>query len=81
MTTREVRCKGCRRLLGTVAGDRAVPVQCTDALCSAAPPASANEERDSAMEYLAVVDGRSPASIGELFGLTRQGVARVLANR
>lgn len=60
---------------------QAVPVQCTDQLCASSPAISANEERDSFMEYLTKVEDRSPESLGTLFGLTRQGVARVLTTR
>lgn len=78
---REVRCRGCNRLLGTIHGTRAVPVQCTDLLCALSPPASANEERDSFMEYLFKVAGTTPAQLGETFSMTRQGAARILASR
>lgn len=78
---RELRCSGCGRLLGTTTRTQAVPARCTDPLCVTAPAISANEERDSFIEYLAIVEQRSPESIGNLFNLTRQGVARILTTR
>lgn len=79
---RELRCKGCRRLVGYTSRPQPVPVQCTDPFCALEPPSSStNEERDSFMWHLFVAEMRSPADLGELFGLSRQGVARVLASR
>lgn len=78
---RELRCKGCRRLVGFTSRTQPVPVQCTDPFCALTPPASANEERDSFIQHLHDVSGETPEQIGQLVGLTRQGVARVLATR
>ncbi len=77
----ELRCTGCRRLVGYTSRTQPVPVQCTDPFCTQSPAPSRNEERDSFIDYLDVVLRRTPESIGELFGLTRQGVMRVLSYR
>ena len=78
---RDLRCSGCGRRVALTTRTQAVPVQCTDLLCQSSPAKSANEERDSFMEYLAVVENNTPEQIGQVFGLTRQGVARVLTSR
>lgn len=78
---REIRCSGCGRLLAYTTRTQAVPAQCTDPVCVVSPPISKNEERDSVIEYLAVVEDRSPESLGQLFGMTRQGIARIVASR
>lgn len=78
---RELRCNGCRRLLGTTTRTQAVPVQCTDPFCALSPPSSQNEERDSFIEHLAIVEQRPLVQLGESYSMTRQGVARILANR
>lgn len=78
---RELRCAGCRRLLGLTPRTQAVPAQCTDPLCATAPATSSNEERDSVMEYLFRVEKQTPQQLGETFGMTRQGAARILASR
>lgn len=75
---RELRCNGCRQLVGFTTRTQPVPVQCLDSFCAITPPARQNEERDSFIEHLFHVEWFSPERIGKLVGLTRQGVARVL---
>lgn len=79
MSLRELRCRGCRRLVGYTTRTQPVPVQCPDAFCAAEPPRRVQEERDSFLEHLVLAAGRTPESVGQLVGLTRQGVARVVA--
>lgn len=78
---RELRCSGCGRLLGYTTRTQAVPAQCTDPVCAVSPPISKNEERDSVITYLMVVEDRSPEQLGQLFGMSRQGIARIVASR
>jgi hypothetical protein len=78
---RELRCRGCARLLGFTSRTQAVPAQCTDPFCAAQPPTSDNEERDSFMQHLWSVEKMSDSAISELFGLTRQRVNYILVNR
>jgi phage FluMu protein Com len=80
LVMRELRCKGCGRLLGLTQRTQPVPAQCTDLFCARTPASRRNEERDSVIEYLANVEQRPLASIGELFGISRQGVTRVLSD-
>ena len=80
MPPRELRCGGCRRLLGTTTRPQAVPVQCLDPFCAASPLPSSNEERDSFMEHLYGA-GWSLVELGDLFGLTRQRVGQLLSSR
>jgi hypothetical protein len=77
---RELRCRGCRRRVGLTTRTQPVPVQCTDPWCAFEGLPSQHEERDSFLEHLYVVDGRTPEAIGQLVGMTRQGVARILAS-
>jgi hypothetical protein len=77
----ELRCQGCGRLLGFTRRTQAVPAQCTDPFCAKQPPISANEERDALMAHLVLVEDKTVASVGDLFGLTRQGAARALVGR
>lgn len=75
---RELRCNGCGRRVGYTTRTQPVPVQCPDIFCATTPPVRQKEERDSFIEHLFHVAGISPERIGQLVGLTRQGVARVL---
>ena len=77
----ELRCNGCRRRVGYTSRTQPVPVQCTDPFCPLSPPPTQNEVRDSFIEHLAIVAKRTPERIGEVVGLTRQGVMRVLGSR
>lgn len=78
---RELRCKGCGRLLGFTSRTQAVPAQCTDVFCAVQVPIGANEERDSFIEHLNVAEDRTPEDIGQVFDLTRQRVQQVLTAR
>lgn len=78
---RELRCKGCRRLVGFTSRPQPVPVQCTDPFCALEPASSTNEERDSLMSHLFAAEDWTPGAIAETFGMSRQGVVRVLAQR
>ena len=77
----DLRCNGCRQKVGTTTRTQPVPVQCTDPFCPLTPPPTQNEVRDSFIDYLANVSLRTPEHIGEVVGLTRQGVMRVLSSR
>ena len=80
MPFRELRCSGCKRLLGVTTRPQAVPVQCTDPFCAQEPLASSNEERDSFVEHLYSA-GWSLSAIAALFRLTRQRVGQLLTTR
>lgn len=77
----ELRCGGCGRLLGTTTRTQAVPAQCTDPICAMSPPISKNEERDSLIEFLVHVGERSPEYLAKMWGMTRQGIARIVSSR
>lgn len=78
---RELRCKGCRQCVGYTTRTQPVPVQCVDPWCALDPPARQNEERDSIIEHMVEVEGFTPERVGQLVGLSRQGVSRVLSGR
>ena len=78
---RELRCRGCGRLIGYTTRPQPVPAQCTDPFCVIDPPVGPNEERDSLITHLVDVEGLTPEAVGEVFGLTRQRVSQVLGKR
>lgn len=80
-THRELRCRGCRRRLGITTRPQPVPVQCTDPFCQLELPTSRNEERDSMMAHLHVVEGKSQREIASLVGLNQATVDYALAGR
>lgn len=78
---RELRCRGCRRLVGYTSRPQPVPVQCPDPFCALEPAPTSNEVRDSFMEHLWRVTGKTPNELAELYKMSRQGVNRVLLAR
>lgn len=78
---RELRCDGCKRLVGFTTRPQKVPVQCTDPFCFLDGVTGPNEERDSFIEHLATAEKLPEDRIGKLFGITRQAVHRVLRYR
>ena len=77
----DLRCKGCRRRVAFTTRTQAVPVQCDDPWCELQMPVTANEERDSLMTYLVLVERVPVVTVADAFGITRQGAARAIASR
>jgi hypothetical protein len=74
----DVRCRGCRRLLGV--GKKSTPVYC-DVMCYEDYPASSTEARDA---LVAAVNARGEYTLdrlGSMFGFTRQRAQQILALR
>lgn len=78
---RELRCSGCNRLLGYTSRTQAVPAQCTDPFCATEPARTMNEERDSFITHLVLVEQQPIAQLSQQFGMTRQGISRIVASR
>lgn len=74
----DVRCRGCRRLLGV--GKKSTPVWC-DVRCYEDYPASTTEARDALVEAVNAKGGYTLERLGALFGFTRQRAQQVLALR
>ena len=73
-----VHCRGCHRQIGVATNNYAV--YCSP-FCADQPTASAEEERDSAIEWLTRSKGFTPTQIAVRFGLTRQRVHQILQER
>lgn len=84
MTTKErahaIRCPGCRRLIGWSASPEITGVWCTDPSCSCQPRPTTQEARDDAVFLLKHL-GMTPTQLGELWGLTRQAIGKILGTR
>jgi hypothetical protein len=74
----DVRCRGCRRLLGIGKDERII--YC-DIRCATDYPASASEARDALMYAVYLTRKYSFASLGEMFGFTRQRAAQIAKER
>ena len=74
----EVRCRGCRRLLGYGPAD--FRIYC-DSSCADDFPAVVSEDRDALIEAINQETGLISARLGEQFGIARQRVDQILARR
>lgn len=74
----EVRCRGCRRLLGI--GPTDFRVYC-DELCATDFPVGLTEARDGLIEAVFQKTSRSKQSLANDFGISRQRVDQILAYR
>lgn len=74
----DVRCRGCRRLLGV--GKKSTPVFC-DVTCYEDYPASSTEARDALVEAVNAKGGYTLERLGALFKFTRQRAQQILALR
>lgn len=74
----EVRCRGCRRLIGVAPAD--FRVYC-DEWCADDFPAVASEGRDALIEAIYQHRGPSKSALGRLFGISRQRVDQILLQR
>lgn len=74
----EIRCRGCMRLLGI--GPRDLRIYC-DALCADDIAAVEAEGRDALIH--AIFQHKSPpkATLGKMFGMSRQRVDQILSSR
>jgi hypothetical protein len=76
----DVRCRGCRRILGVAKRD--TQVYCDDD-CAQDYPATSTEARDALIEavYLSKRGAYTHEMVGEMFGMTRQRVQQILVLR
>lgn len=74
----EIRCRGCRRLLGV--GPTDFRIYC-DAWCAADYPAFAQEARDALIEAVYLETSPSQASLAKVFDISRQRVDQILTQR
>lgn len=74
----EIRCRGCRRLLGIGPAD--FRIYC-DSMCAEDYPATAQEGRDSLIEAIFQEKGVSKTALSGLFGISRQRVDQVISQR
>ncbi len=75
---RDVRCRGCMRLLGVAKYDNTI--YC-DGSCAADYPAKLSEARDALVEAVYLVRDPTFKVLGEQFGMTRQRAAQIVAER
>lgn len=76
----EVRCTGCKVLMGVGNGPPMHKVWCTP-VCAADFPVSDNEERDSIIEALARLNAWTPTRIAVNFDMSRARALQVLKER
>lgn len=74
----EVRCRGCRRLLGVAPAD--FRIYC-DEMCAGDFPVATAESRDALIEAIFQKTGRSKTSLAEEFGVSRQRIDQILGGR
>jgi hypothetical protein len=74
----EVRCRGCRRLLGVAKKD--APVFC-DLMCFEDYPATSTEARDALVAEVYGKGGYTYDVLGRMFGFTRQRAQQIIALR
>jgi hypothetical protein len=74
----EVRCRGCRRLLGVAKKD--APIYC-DQMCFEDYPATSTEARDSLVAAVYSKGGYTYDVLGKMFGFTRQRAQQIIALR
>lgn len=77
---REVRCRGCKRIMGFAPGTDWGRIYCSQ-LCVIDYPAVAAEDRDSLIATLNATKGRKSAQLAAQFGMTRQRIDQILAQR
>ncbi|MDX3260680.1 hypothetical protein PV336_15785 [Streptomyces sp. MI02-2A] len=75
---RDVRCRGCRRLLGVAKYDNTI--YC-DAMCATDFPAQSTEARDALVEAIYLTQGKTYADLGKTFGFSRQMAQQIIARR
>lgn len=76
----EVRCRGCRVLIGVGNGPPMHKLFCTE-YCANDFPVTDNEDRDSIIETLARLQGWSPTRIAMNFDMTRPRAQQILRER
>lgn len=74
----QIRCRGCKRLLGIGPAD--FRSYC-DELCAMDFPVATAEARDGLIEVIFQQTGRSKTSIAEEFGVSRQRIDQILSDR
>lgn len=74
----EVRCRGCRRLLGVAKKD--APLYC-DAMCFEDYPATTTEARDALVAAVYSKGRYTYDVLGKMFGFTRQRAQQIIAAR
>jgi hypothetical protein len=74
----DLRCRGCRRLLGVAKKD--APIFC-DQMCFEDYPAVSTEARDALVEAVYAKGRYTYENLGRMFGFTRQRAQQIIANR
>lgn len=74
----EVRCRGCRRLLGVAPAD--FRIYC-DTMCATDYPATTAEGRDALIEAMFRETGLSKSALARAFGISRQRVDQIIDQR
>lgn len=74
----QVRCRGCRRLLGVAPSD--YRIYC-DEQCATDFPAVQSEDRDALIEAVFQSKSTVKALIAREFGISRQRVDQIIAQR
>lgn len=74
----DVRCRGCRRLLGVAPKD--FRVYC-DEMCANDFPVATSEDRDALLEAIFQRTGRAKTYLAQDFGFSRQRVDQILEAR
>jgi hypothetical protein len=73
-----VRCRGCRRLLGVAKYDNVI--YC-DRSCAEDYPAQTTEARDAIVEAVYLKRNPTFATLGKMFGFSRQMAQQIVARR
>jgi hypothetical protein len=74
----EVRCRGCKRLLGVAPAD--FRIYC-DEMCAHDYPVATAEARDALIEAIFQKTSKSKTAIAADFGVSRQRIDQILAAR
>ncbi|MER5754275.1 hypothetical protein [Streptomyces sp. NPDC002088] len=74
----DVRCRGCRRLLGVSKKD--APIFC-DEMCANDFPAASTEARDALVEAVYYKGRHTYDILGKMFGFSRQRAAQIVTGR
>jgi hypothetical protein len=74
----DVRCRGCRRLLGVAKKD--APMFC-DQMCFEDYPAVTTEARDALVEAVYAKGRYTFDVLGNMFGFTRQRAQQIISRR
>lgn len=75
---RDVRCRGCRRLLGVAKYDNTI---FCDLMCATDYPAVSTEARDALVEAVYLSRNYTYATLGQMFKFSRQRAAQIVAER